>query len=161
VLSHEVEKSYIEGDRMLLKHTPEALAAAEAMLPQTMPAEWRRAFLYTLAHPPKGRVDRTLAGGEQLPVAGGITVSHTPGHSPGHLSLYHQDSCTLIAADALTVRGGVLYGPDPAATPDLPGALTSLQQFAAYEIRQVICYHGGLYLGDANRRIAELAQGKQ
>lgn len=161
VLSHEIEKPYIEGDKMLLKHTPEALAAAEAMLPQAVPEEWRRAFLSVLAHPPKGRVDRTLTGGEQFPFAGGISVIHTPGHSPGHLSLYHQASCTLIAADALTVRNGILYGPDPAATPDMVTALTSLQQFAAYEIRQVICYHGGLYRGDANRRIAELAQGEQ
>jgi glyoxylase-like metal-dependent hydrolase (beta-lactamase superfamily II) len=160
VLAHEIEKPYIEGDKMLLKHTPEALAAAEAMLPPTVPEEWRYAFLSVLAHPPKGRVHQTLIGGEQLPYGGGITVIHTPGHSPGHLSLYHQASCTLIAADALTVRDGELYGPDAAATPDMATALASLQKFADLEIRQVICYHGGLYCGDAGRRIAALSQGE-
>lgn len=159
VLAHEMEKPYIEGEKMLLKHTPEALAAAAAMIPPHVPEEWRQKFLYTLSHPPKGRVDQTIRGGDILPFAGGITVIHTPGHSPGHLSLYHQESRTLIAADALTVLNGELHGPDAAATPDMATALHSLANLAAYDIDTVICYHGGLYRGDANRRIAELAQG--
>lgn len=85
---------------------------------------------------------------------------HTPGHSPGHLSLYHHDSRTLIAADALTVQDGELQGPTPSATPDMELALSSLNKFSEYEIDTVICYHGGRYRGDANRRIAELAEGK-
>ncbi|MEK4465663.1 MBL fold metallo-hydrolase [Paenibacillus sp. FSL E2-0177] len=160
VLAHEIEQPYIQGERMLLKHTPEALAAAAAMIPAHVPEEWRRAFLSVLAHPPKGKVDQTLVDGEKLPFAGGITVIHTPGHSPGHLSLYHHDSRTLIAADALTVQDGELQGPTPSATPDMELALSSLNKFSEYEIDTVICYHGGRYRGDANRRIAELAEGK-
>jgi glyoxylase-like metal-dependent hydrolase (beta-lactamase superfamily II) len=158
VMAHEMEKPYIEGERMLLKHTPEALAAAEAMIPPHVPEEWRRAFLSVLSHPPKGKVDQTLVDGEILPLAGGITVIHTPGHSPGHLSLYHHDSRTLIAADALTVQDGELHGPTPSATPDMKLALSSLTKFAEYEIDTVICYHGGIYRGDANKRIAEIAE---
>lgn len=161
VLAHEIEKPYIEGERMLLKHTPEALAAAEAMIPPHVPEEWRRAFLSVLSHPPKGRVDRTIVDGEILPLAGGITVIHTPGHSPGHLSLYHPDSRTLIAADALTVQGGELHGPTPSATPDMKLALSSLTKFAEYKIDTVICYHGGIYRGDANKRIAEIAEASE
>ncbi|KAI7253149.1 hypothetical protein KC345_g11406 [Hortaea werneckii] len=160
VLAHESESDYIEGRKMLLKHTPEALAAAEAMLPPSLPEEWKRSFLSALAHPPRCRVDESLTGEEQLPWAGGISLIHTPGHSPGHLSLYHPRSRTLIAADALTVRSGELYGPNPEATPDMLLALSSLQKFAGYEIEQVICYHGGLYRGDAGRRIAVLAEGR-
>jgi glyoxylase-like metal-dependent hydrolase (beta-lactamase superfamily II) len=157
VLAHETEKPYIQGDKMLLKHTPEAIAAAEAMIPPQVPAEWRQAFLNVLAHPPKGKVDLTIADGDHLAVAGGITVIHTPGHSPGHLSLYHHSSRTLIAADALTVVDGELQGPDSKATPDMNTALCSLVKFAEFQIDTVICYHGGLYHGDANHRIAELA----
>ncbi|WP_410511690.1 MBL fold metallo-hydrolase [Paenibacillus sp. BR2-3] len=159
VLAHEIEKPYIQGEKMLLKHTPDALAAAEAMIPAHVPEEWRRAFLHVLAHPPKGRVDHTIADGDMLPFAGGITVIHTPGHSPGHLSLYHHESRTLIAADALTVLNGELQGPDSTATPDMNTALRSLTKFIDYKIDNVICYHGGLYRGDANRRIIELANG--
>jgi glyoxylase-like metal-dependent hydrolase (beta-lactamase superfamily II) len=160
VMAHEIEKPYIEGERMLLKHTPEALAAAEAMIPPHVPEEWRRAFLSVLSHPPKGRVDQTLVDREILPLAGGITVIHTPGHSPGHLSLYHHNSRTLIAADALTVQDGELHGPTPSATPDMKLALSSLTKFAEYEIDTVICYHGGIYRGNANQRIAEIAETK-
>ena len=159
VLAHEIEKPYIQGDKMLLKHTPEALAAAEAMIPSHVPEEWRRKFLSVLSHPPKGRVDKSIGDGEQLPFAYGITVIHTPGHSPGHLSLYHQESQTLIAGDSLTVRNGELYGPDIRATPDMKTALNSLAQYAPYEIKNVICYHGGLYQGNIKQRIAELVNG--
>lgn len=159
VLAHKFEKPHIEGELMLLKHTPEALAVAEDTIPPHVPQEWRRAFLSLLSNPPKGRVDRIITDGDQLPYAGGVTVIHTPGHSPGHISLYHQDSRTLIAADALTVQDGELHGPTPSATPDMKQALSSLKRFAKYEIDHVICYHGGLYRGDANRRIAELADG--
>ncbi|MDQ0193041.1 MBL fold metallo-hydrolase [Paenibacillus wynnii] len=156
VLAHEIEQPYIQGDKMLLKHTPEALAAAEAMIPAHVPEEWRRAFLSLLANPPKGRVDNTIGNRDRLPYAGGITVIHTPGHSPGHLSLYHHESQTLIAGDALTVLDGELYGPDPRATPNLKEALISLTHFSEYEIKTVICYHGGLYQGDIQKRITEL-----
>lgn len=51
VLAHEIEKPYIEGERMLLKHTPEAIVAAESMIPPHVPEEWRHAFLSVLSHP--------------------------------------------------------------------------------------------------------------
>ncbi|MNM22505.1 putative metallo-hydrolase YflN [compost metagenome] len=159
VLAHPLERPYIEGERMLLKHTPEAIAAAEAMLPPNVPAEWRRAFLHVLSHPPRARVDAELTDGEVLPVAGGVTVITTPGHSPGHVSLYHGASGTLVAGDSLTVRDGELHGPDPRATPDMPAALASLRRYAGLTIHTVICYHGGLYRGEAGKRIAELAEG--
>ncbi|AIQ12583.1 MBL fold metallo-hydrolase [Paenibacillus durus] len=159
VLAHPIEQPYIEGERMLLKHTPEAIAAAEAMLPPHVPEEWRRAFLHVLAHPPKAKVDALIEDGQELPVAGGVVVIETPGHSPGHICLYHPASRTLIAGDSLTVKEGVLRGPDPRVTPDMATALSSLRRLAGYEIETVICYHGGLYRGDANRRIAELAEG--
>ncbi len=51
-------------------------------------------------------VGQELADGDVLPVAGGLTVVHTPGHSPGHVSLLHERSGVLITGDALfNVRG--------------------------------------------------------
>jgi glyoxylase-like metal-dependent hydrolase (beta-lactamase superfamily II) len=46
-------------------------------------------------------VERELADGEVLPVAGGLRVVHTPGHSPGHISLLHEESRLLITGDAI------------------------------------------------------------
>jgi glyoxylase-like metal-dependent hydrolase (beta-lactamase superfamily II) len=42
-----------------------------------------------------------LTDGEVLPVAGGMRVVHTPGHSPGHVSLLIESTGTLITGDAL------------------------------------------------------------
>lgn len=46
-------------------------------------------------------VDRTLVDGEVLDIAGGLQVHHTPGHSPGHVSLLHPDTGVLITGDAI------------------------------------------------------------
>jgi len=42
-----------------------------------------------------------LTDGQLLPVSGGVRVVHTPGHSPGHISLLIETSRTLITGDAL------------------------------------------------------------
>lgn len=42
-----------------------------------------------------------LTDGEVLPVLGGLRVVHTPGHSPGHVSLLVESTRTLITGDAL------------------------------------------------------------
>jgi glyoxylase-like metal-dependent hydrolase (beta-lactamase superfamily II) len=65
----------------------------------------------------------------------------------------------LIAGDALNIEEGRLIGPRPQFTADMDSALRSLKKLARYDIESVICYHGGLYSGDANQRIAGLAKG--
>jgi len=42
-----------------------------------------------------------LVEDEVLPVSGGLRVVHTPGHSPGHVSLLVQSTGTLVTGDAL------------------------------------------------------------
>ncbi len=157
VWAHALEKPYIQGEKRLLKMTPEAVARALESLPPEVSEERRQAFKAVLENSPKAHVNHTLAGGEELPFCGGLTVIDTPGHTPGHISLYHQLSKTLIAGDALTVDNGQLLPPNPQATLDEGLAIRSLQTLAAYDIEAVICYHGGLYTGAANARIAELA----
>ncbi|MDF2959561.1 MAG: hydrolase [Paenibacillus sp.] len=126
-------------------------------LPPEVPEAWRQAFKAVLESPPKAGVDRCLADGEELPYCGGITVIHTPGHTPGHISLYHKPSKTLIAADALIVADGQLLGPHPQYSLDIDTAVKSLKKLLHYDIEAVICYHSGLYRGNVNGRIAELA----
>ncbi|WP_428965621.1 MBL fold metallo-hydrolase [Micromonospora fluostatini] len=50
---------------------------------------------------PAVEVGQPLADGDLLPVAGGLRVVHTPGHSPGHVSLLHEPTRVLITGDAL------------------------------------------------------------
>lgn len=51
-------------------------------------------------------VEEELRDGQVLPVAGGLRVVHTPGHSPGHASFLHEPTGVLVTGDALfNVRG--------------------------------------------------------
>src|SRR5262249_44980565 len=55
---------------------------------------------------PRVPVAEEVAHGTVLPVAGGLRVVHTPGHTPGHVSLLHEPSGVLICGDAVfNVRG--------------------------------------------------------
>ncbi len=42
-----------------------------------------------------------LADGEVIDSLGGLQVVHTPGHTPGHISLLHPDSGVLITGDCI------------------------------------------------------------
>lgn len=46
-------------------------------------------------------IAQELRDGQVLDVAGGLRVIHTPGHTPGHVSLLHPDSGVLITGDSI------------------------------------------------------------
>lgn len=158
ILASAIEKPYIQGEKKLLKLSPTAVEAAVKALPQEIPEDWKLAFKHTLEQPPSASVHTTIADGEELPFCGGLTTISTPGHTPGHISLYHIPSKTLIAGDALAVVEGELSTPDPRYCSDFDLAKQSLESLLCLDIEQVICFHGGLYKGDCHNRIAELAK---
>ena len=47
------------------------------------------------------KVDRVLADGQVLDCLGGLQVVHTPGHTPGHVSLLHPGTGVLITGDCI------------------------------------------------------------
>jgi glyoxylase-like metal-dependent hydrolase (beta-lactamase superfamily II) len=137
VYAHTLDKPYIEGTLPLIKTDPNRMSNEQwASLPEQMQ------FLYM--NPPKSKVNKTLEGGEELSYCGGIQIIFTPGHTPGHISLYLKQSKTLIVGDAMVVEDGVLRKPIPQTTLDLKTAIDSLQKFLEFDIEKVICYHGGL-----------------
>jgi glyoxylase-like metal-dependent hydrolase (beta-lactamase superfamily II) len=161
VLSHAIEKPYIEGILPPLR-----LKAMEEQV-KTLPEDRRQAmsdlcesfkanYLKLKAH-----VDVTLDDGEEIPFCGGIIVIFTPGHTPGHISLYHKRSKTLIAADVMNVEDGRLVKAPEFSRLNKELYDESFVKLMNYDIRSVICYHGGLFTEDPNRRIAELAESKK
>jgi glyoxylase-like metal-dependent hydrolase (beta-lactamase superfamily II) len=149
VLAHPADAPYIEGERRPLKITPEMLERRPQM----------REVLERLE--PVG-VDEYLEDGERLDLAGGTRVIFTPGHTPGHLSLYLERPKVLIAGDALTSEGGHLNGPNPSATPDVREAARSVRRLAELDVETIVCYHGGVVDEDANgqlRRVVEEVSG--
>jgi glyoxylase-like metal-dependent hydrolase (beta-lactamase superfamily II) len=153
VYAHPDDAPAIDGRQPFIKLSPERVEQLRQQLP---PADFER-FERSFLHPNGPNVDRTYADGETLPIAGGVTVIHTPGHTPGHVALYHEPTKTLIAGDAMVVAGGELSGPNPKATPNMEQALESLKKFRPFDVARVVCYHGGLISGNVNERIAELA----
>ncbi len=158
VLAHEEERPYLQTERPPIRMTQ--LGAQLSSLPEDQREQARLRYEGLKASYPSNRiqVDRTIADGEELPYCGGITVIFTPGHTPGHICLYHEPSKTLIAGDALRVQGPALVKPPARYTSDPSMAAESLRKLARYDIEAVICYHGGLFEGKASRRIAELAE---
>lgn len=154
VYAHANDQPYIEGDREPLKMTRERVAQLLARLPD----DARRRAEAVLLHPPTAKVTHVVADGEILPFCGGIQVIFTPGHTPGHISLYHQPTKTLIAGDATVSQNGKILGPNPQATPDMAQAWESVKKFAAFDVAQLICYHGGLCADHVNAQLRELAQ---
>lgn len=118
-----------------------------------------------------GRKDLIKSGGDRYPPvdvdvelvdgvafrtdAGEMRVVHTPGHTPGHVSLYLPDERLLVAADALTADDAGLQGPNPEFTPDVDEAARSVGKLAALDVDGVLCYHGG-YVEAGSDRIAEI-----
>ena len=88
-------------------------------------------------------VDVLLEDGDVLDVCGGIEVVATPGHMPGHISMYIRQLKTMVAGDALVVADGKLYRANPRFTLDKDGAYTSARRFINYAIDTLVCYHGG------------------
>lgn len=157
--SHKIEvmcgaedKLYIQGEKKLIKGDPKT----RSKMLESMPEERRKAFLQLMENPPHAKVDRTLRDGEELPYCGGIIVIATPGHTPGHICLYHKASKTLVAGDALNISEGKLIGPNPQNAWDLEKAIASVKKMAAYDIKQVITYHGGLFTSDVKAALAAI-----
>ena len=56
----------------------------------------------------------------------------------------------------MNVIEGKLCGPNPQFTYNMEDALSSLRKLRRYDIKNVICYHGGSYSDNVNQRIIEL-----
>lgn len=154
VWAHGEDKPYIEGDKPLLKMNRERMTRMMESLPEAQ----RQRLEQTFSRPPSSKVDRTLRDGQELPIYDdGIEVIHTPGHTPGHLSLFVRKAKLLIAGDELRVEQGELVGPSESATPDMQSANASLGKLTDREIDYALCYHGGYYGPGASERIRELS----
>ena len=103
-------------------------------------------------YPPVG-VDLELVDGVRIPtLAGPMDVVATPGHAPGHISLYFPEGGLVIAGDALVADGDEpLSGPKPEFTPEMDRALESVADLADLEIEHLVCYHGGYVQADSDR----------
>ena len=105
---------------------------------------------------------------QTLPAGGRIPVLHdwqwiaTPGHTPGHVSLWRESDRTLIVGDAFvttrqesvyaaTMQRPELHGPPMYYTPDWPTAKASVRKLAELEPELVVTGHGRAMRGEQMR----------
>ena len=153
VYCHHQERPYLTGRADYPPPDPSVGGGALALL----------SFLY-----PKGPID---AGAylKELPEDGSIPELpdwrwiHTPGHAPGHISLFREKDGVLIAGDAFvtTLQESLLAvatqkrfvcGPPKYFTPDWGAAARSVRALAALEPSVITTGHGRAMYGDVARK---------
>ena len=107
------------------------------------------------------RVDRPLEEGDTIEALGGTQVIHTPGHTPGSISLYQPERRIVFCGDALfnanplTGSPGLRF-PLPTATLDGAQARESVAKLSALDVDVLCCGHGKPILSGASDQIAAL-----
>jgi glyoxylase-like metal-dependent hydrolase (beta-lactamase superfamily II) len=144
ILASVEEEKYISGKEKSLR-----LQQAEALYDQLPESEKENArnFHKMLESVENIKVDLGLQDKQFLDWCGGIEVITTPGHMPGHISIYLKETKTLIAGDALVVENGELMIANPQYTLDMQKAKESIRKLLSYKIEKILCYHGGIYSG--------------
>jgi glyoxylase-like metal-dependent hydrolase (beta-lactamase superfamily II) len=153
IYSSPLEKDYINGRAKSLR-----LVQAENMFDQ-LPEEYKQAaldFQKMLKQVRPVSVDITISEDVLSPILHKIKVIHTPGHMPGHISLYLPESKILIAADALVFENGEFDIANPNFTLDLPEAIRTIQKLQQFDIDEIVCYHGGVIRCNIQSKLSRL-----
>ena len=86
-----------------------------------------------------GRAVRSLAEGDRV---GTLRVLHTPGHTPGHVSLLHEAASILLIGDLVgSTDGWLSFGPS-AFTADPALSLRSLRRVVDLRADRILFSHG-------------------
>jgi glyoxylase-like metal-dependent hydrolase (beta-lactamase superfamily II) len=117
---------------------------------------------------PRGPVDvrarlRPLPADGSLPGMPGWRWIHTPGHTPGHVSLWRETDRIIIAGDAfittnqesayaVALQRPEMHGPPMYFTPDWVSARASVEKLAALEPEIAVTGHGHSMAGPEMRQ---------
>ena len=113
-------------------------------------------ILRPLLYAKTGDIDIQLDGGEVLSPLGGLQVIHTPGHTPGSISLFSPQKKLLIVGDALNNRYRDLRLPPKLVSTDLTQAVDSVKQIARLDF-DILCFgHGKPLTKDALAKVRGL-----
>lgn len=160
ILAHPAERPFLDGSRSYPPPAPEVGGGMMAELSPLFPRH------------PIDVADRLadLPGDGSIPGLDGWRWIATPGHSPGHVSFWHEATGRLVAGDAISatrqesLSGAALQiprleGPPAYFTPDWTAAEDSVRRLAALRPQAVIAGHGPALAGpDFTRALDRLAE---
>jgi glyoxylase-like metal-dependent hydrolase (beta-lactamase superfamily II) len=153
VYCHHMERPYLTGQSSYPPPDPSVGGGMMSLL----------SFTY-----PKGPINaeqhlRELPEDGSVPELDDWRIIHTPGHTPGHISLFREKDGVLIAGDAFvtTLQESALAvmtqkkwvcGPPKYFTPDWGAAARSVRELAALEPNVIATGHGQAMYGDEARK---------
>lgn len=143
VVASRKESPYISGTLKSLR-----LGQAEAMqasLPEEQ-KDFGLSFCNILRNVQVTPVDMEVEDEDFFNWCGGCTIVATPGHTPGHISVYLNKMKVMITGDAAAIENGEIVIANSHFTLDLNDAEKSLQKIMTYGAKEIICYHGGVYI---------------
>jgi glyoxylase-like metal-dependent hydrolase (beta-lactamase superfamily II) len=144
VIAHIADAPYIDGS--LLQPGP---AKPEWLNDELAPFHW-------LWSTTPAAVDVLVSDGDELPILGGIKILHTPGHTPGSISLFLEREGLMIVGDVLSHTSGLSL-PSKAFTIDLAQEIQSIRKLASLNF-DLICFGHGLALAhSAHQAIVDFA----
>jgi glyoxylase-like metal-dependent hydrolase (beta-lactamase superfamily II) len=153
IIASHLQAQYITGEQTTIR-----LQLAQHAYRQAQPH--RRAALKKLidilTSVETVAVDRRVSDQELIDLCGGLKIIYTPGHLPGHISVYHMESRSLIAGDALVSEFGKLEIAHQKSNLDSDLARKSAKRLSELDIDAVYCYHGGKYTGNINEELNSL-----
>ena len=145
VAVHEADAPFVQGDE-----------------PQPNPFQNPTAAFFmrpvvALSKPPPFPVQIRLQDGDRLEPMVGMEVVHSPGHTPGSISLYFAREGLLIAGDAMQYRRGKLGLPSSLFTEDMALAKESIRRLAQLDFDILCLSHAPPLKGRASEAVRRFA----
>jgi glyoxylase-like metal-dependent hydrolase (beta-lactamase superfamily II) len=88
------------------------------------------------------RIDHEFGGGDRFSSLGFLNVLATPGHTPGHISLFSPSTGILFSGDSIAVRGKKLGPSDPSKTWNMDLARKSYEMEISLHPSWILGGHG-------------------
>ncbi len=88
---------------------------------------------------------------------GHLVVLHTPGHTPGSISLYDQQNKLIFVGDTIRYNNGKVGGPPKSFTPDMAQATKSVRKISNLDFEILLGGHGQPLKTNAYQKVKELS----
>jgi glyoxylase-like metal-dependent hydrolase (beta-lactamase superfamily II) len=88
----------------------------------------------------------------------GLQIVATPGHTPGHISVFDAGAHVLVTGDAVNGSGADVAGPNPQYTEDMAKANESAKKLAALDVDTILFGHGDPIKSGGRQALEKLAK---